>query len=76
MRDVQVASTQGPSLPKKDHVHPLVGQRVKITRGNSKGYRGLVKDVGTSYVRIEVDAKLIGTNEPYAHIQWTGFKVV
>ncbi|KAH9171227.1 hypothetical protein EDB89DRAFT_2179677 [Lactarius sanguifluus] len=76
MRDVQVAGTQGPSLPKKDRVHPLVGQRVKVTHGNSKGYRALVKDVHASYVAIEVDAKLAGTSAPYAHIQWTDFVVV
>lgn len=76
MRDVLVASTQGPSLPKKDRVNPLVGQRVMVTNGNFKGYHALVKDVDTSYIRIEVDAKLVGTNAPYAHIKWTDFMVV
>ncbi|KAF8268376.1 hypothetical protein EI94DRAFT_1700269 [Lactarius quietus] len=76
MREVQIASIQAPSLPKKDGVHPLVSQRVKVTRGNLKGYRALVKDVSTSYVMIEIDAKLVGANTPYAHIQWTDFVAV
>ena len=76
MRDVQVSSTQGPSLPKNDHVHLLVGQRVKVTQGNFKGYHGLVKDVSTSSVMIEVEAKLIGMNAPYVHIKWANFRIV
>jgi transcription antitermination factor NusG len=76
MRDVQVSSIQGPSLPKKDHVHPLVGHRVKVTRGNFKGYRALVKDVSTSSVIIEVEAKVVGMNAPYVHIQWADFRIV
>ena len=53
----------------------MVGQRVMVTHGNIKGYRGIVKDVGTLYVRIEVDAKLVGTNAPY-NIQWAVFMIV
>lgn len=49
---------------------------MKVTRGNLKGYRALVKDVRASYVMIEVDAKLVRTNAPHAHVQWTDLKVV
>jgi transcription elongation factor len=68
MREVQVAGTQGPSLPKKDCTHPLIGQRVRVTRGNFKGHYGLVKDVNISDVTIEIETKLVGTNAPHEHI--------
>ena len=39
---LEVAASQGPSLPAGDWVHPLVGQWVIITLGPHKSYKGVI----------------------------------
>ena len=40
--ELEVAASQGPSIPTGDRVHPLVGQWVIIMMGPHKGYKGVV----------------------------------
>ena len=42
MAELEVAASQGPSIPARDRVHPLVGRWVIITLGPHKSYKGVV----------------------------------
>jgi hypothetical protein len=77
LQRLDVCEVQGPSLPKNDPVHPLVGQRVQVTRNNFKGYYALVKDVGSSGVILELKAR-IGSNSssPQQTVEWRDITVV
>ncbi|KAN0123677.1 hypothetical protein V8E53_015899 [Lactarius tabidus] len=59
IRDLDVCSTQGRAFLKTNLAHPLVGRRVKISRGELKGYAGIVKDVDDNGVSVEVEARLV-----------------
>ena len=59
MREVDVCRVQAPTLPKGEHVHPLVGQRILvISHPQLKGYYAHVKDFGPSGVLVEVEAQI------------------
>jgi hypothetical protein len=66
---------QGPSLLKNDPVHPLVDQRVLVTRGSLKGYYALVKYVGRDDVTIEIDAHLVSRSSAL-QISWADLVIV
>jgi hypothetical protein len=77
LHQLDVCEVQGPSLPKNDPVHPLVGQRVKVIRDHFKGYYALVKDVGSSGVMIELEARVAAnSSSPQQTVKWTSFVVV
>ncbi|KAI9429289.1 hypothetical protein BJY52DRAFT_1232635 [Lactarius psammicola] len=63
-RDLEVCSTQAPLLPKTEFAHPLVGRRVQVNRGQFKGFKGIVKDVNTPDVTVELEGLLIASNSP------------
>ena len=59
MDDLEVCSVQGPRLPRNDPIHPLIGQRVRVTGGQFKGYDALVKNVASEFVLIEIEGFLV-----------------
>jgi hypothetical protein len=67
---------QGPSLLKNDSVHPLVDQRVRVTRGNFKGYNALVKSVGRDDVTLEIEAHLVSRSSALQRISWADLFIV
>jgi hypothetical protein len=67
---------QGPSLLKNDPVHPLVDQRVRVTRGVLKGYYALVKYVGRDDVTIEIEAHLVSRSSALQRILWADLVIV
>jgi transcription antitermination factor NusG len=75
MQDLNISPVQGPSLPKDGPIHALVGQRVRVIRGHFKGYYALVKDVSSSGVRIELEAR-VATSSPQQTVQQTDFVIV
>ncbi len=70
MRELEVCSLQGPSLPKSDLVHPLLGKRIIVKHGHRKGYTGRIREVGNMAVTVELDALVAGTNSPYQLYNW------
>ena len=54
--ELEVAASQGPSIPAGDKVHPLVGQWVIIMMGPHKGYKGVVQEIGNTSATIELQA--------------------
>ncbi|KAH9162307.1 hypothetical protein EDB89DRAFT_2079838 [Lactarius sanguifluus] len=69
-RELEVCSTQGPSLPKNDPVHPLMTQRVTITRGPLKAHRGTIKEVGATAITVELPALMAGASSPMQNLTW------
>jgi hypothetical protein len=67
---------QGPSLLKNDPIHPLVDQRVRVTRGAHKGYYALVKYVGRDDVTIEIEAHLVSRSSAQQRISWADLVIV
>lgn len=54
-----MSGVQAVTLPKPERKGVWEGQRVSITRGPLKGYRGLVKAEDRSGVDVELDAMLV-----------------
>jgi transcription elongation factor len=75
VQDLNVSPIQGPSLPKDGPIHALVGQRVRVIRGHFKGYYALVKDVSSSGVRIELEARF-ATGSPLQTVDQADFLIV
>ncbi|KAH9177216.1 hypothetical protein EDB89DRAFT_1902451 [Lactarius sanguifluus] len=69
-RELEVCSTQGPSLPKNDPVHPLMTRRVTITRGPLKAHRGTIKEVGATAITVELPALMAGASSPMQNLTW------
>ncbi|KAI9431322.1 hypothetical protein H4582DRAFT_2085153 [Lactarius indigo] len=67
--ELEVCSTQGPSLPKNDPVHPLMGQRVTIIRGPLKGLYGNIREVGATAITVEIPALM--ASSPIQTLKWT-----
>lgn len=61
---------------KNDPVHPLVDQRVRVTRGCLKGYYALVKHVGRDDVTVEIEAHLVSRGSALQHISWADLVIV
>ena len=74
--DLEVCEVQGPSLPKSDPVHPLVDRQVIIRRGPLKGLYGRIKDVGTGYLTVELEAKIAGSRSSRQPIKWNDLRLV
>ncbi len=70
MRELEVCSLQGPSLPKSDLVHPLLGKRIIVKHGHRKGYTGCIREVGSMAITVELDTLVAGTNSPYQLYNW------
>ncbi|KAI9429356.1 hypothetical protein H4582DRAFT_2065376 [Lactarius indigo] len=73
-RELEVCSTQGPSLPKNDPVHPLMGQRVTIIRGPLKGLYGNIREVGATAITVELPALM--ASSPIQTLKWTDLMLV
>ena len=54
--ELEVAASQGPSIPAGDKVHPLVGRWVIVMMGPHKGYKGVVREIGNTSATIELQA--------------------
>lgn len=70
-RDLELCSLQGPSLPKSDPVHPLLGKRVSVKHGQRKGYSGSIVDVGSMAVTVELDALIAGSSSARQNYKWS-----
>ncbi|KAI9434833.1 hypothetical protein H4582DRAFT_2080504 [Lactarius indigo] len=66
---LEVCSTQGPSLPKNDPVHPLMGQRVTIIRSPLKGLYSNIREVGATAITVELPALM--ALSPIQTLKWT-----
>ena len=75
MDNLEVCSIQGPRLPKNDPVHPLIGHRVRVTRGHFKGYDALVKYVGYDSVMIEIEGHLV-SGRGRQEVEWEDLMAV
>ncbi|KAH9041864.1 hypothetical protein EDB83DRAFT_2524000 [Lactarius deliciosus] len=64
IRDLEICGTQGPLLPQPEGDHPLVGRRVKVTHGQFKGLKAIVKDVTSHNATVEFEARLVTSNSP------------
>jgi hypothetical protein len=73
-RELDVCALQGPSLPRGDLIHPLLGHEVIIAKGPSKGYRGRIKYVGCVAVTVELEAWVVGSNLAIQVFQWAELK--
>lgn len=69
-RELDVAASQGPSLPAADLVHPWLGKRVVVVQGPRRGYHGIVRDVGNTSITVELDALFAGTVSPRQQFAW------
>ena len=70
VRELEVCSIQGPSLPKNDPVHPLLGKRIVIKHGHHKGYSSYIREVGSTALTVELDTLVTGTSSPYQLYKW------
>ncbi|KAI9465095.1 hypothetical protein BJY52DRAFT_1221185 [Lactarius psammicola] len=70
VRELEVCSIQGPSLPKNDPIHPLLGKRIVVKHGHRKGYSGYIREVGSTALTVELDALVTGTSSPYQLYKW------
>ena len=69
-QELEVAASQGPSLPAADLVHPWLGKRVVVVQGPRRGYHGVVRDVGNTSITVELDALFAGTVSPRQQFAW------
>jgi hypothetical protein len=70
-RDLEICEVQGPSLPKSDPVHPLVDQKILVSRGPSKGLYGRIKEVGSEVLSVELEAKVASSANSCQPMKWT-----
>ena len=73
MWELELCSLQGPSPLACDAVHPLLGQRILVTKGHHKGYAGHIRDVGCMEVTVEFNALMAGTHTPFQQFKWGDF---
>ena len=62
--ELEVAVSQGPSLPAGDRVHPLMGRWVIITLGPHKSYKGVVQEIRNTSTTVELQALFTSSVSP------------
>ncbi|KAN0141162.1 hypothetical protein V8E53_000918 [Lactarius tabidus] len=76
MHDLEICKIQGLSLPKNDPIHPLVNQRILVTRGPSKGLYGCIKEVGSEAMSVKLEAKVASSTNLCQPMKWTDLTLV
>ena len=72
--ELEVAASQGPSIPAGDRVHPLVGRWVVITTGPHRGYKGVVREIGNTSATVELHALFNSSVSPHQSFPLNYFK--
>ncbi|KAF8262531.1 hypothetical protein EI94DRAFT_1704714 [Lactarius quietus] len=76
VHNLDVSSIQGRMLPKTEWDHPLVSCQVMVSRGQLKGYIGLIKDIDNYGLTVELEARLVSGQLPRQWVGWADFTLI